>query len=103
IKEEEIAIEVKTLSEDIQKEKNDYHFNIYAETKEMKVNDPIRVMPVTEVSESVINRLSLEAYMKVTKQLMDSKPKAKTEEVPAELNFTLKQETATPQAIKEEV
>src|SRR5690606_31256168 len=103
IKEEEIAFEVKTVTEDVQEERNEFLFDISAETKEMKVNDPIRVVPVTEVSEAGITRFSLEEYMEVEKQLMDSKPKAKTEEVPAELNFTLKHETATPQAVKEEV
>lgn len=103
IKEEEIAFEVKTVTEDVQEERNEFLFDISAETKEMKVNDPIRVVPVTEVSEVGITRFSLEEYMEVEKQLMDSKPKAKTEEVPAELNFTLKQETEAPQAVKEEV
>ncbi len=102
IKEEEIAFEVKTVTEDVQEERNEFLFDISAETKEMKVNDPIRVVPVTEVSEAGITRFSLEEYMEVEKQLMDSKPKVKTEEVPAELNFTLKQEIATPQAVKEE-
>jgi cell division protein FtsZ len=102
IKEEEIAFEVKTVVEEVQEQRNEFLFDISAETKEMKVNDPIRVVPVTEVSEVGITRYSLEEYMEVEKQLMDSKPKVKTEEVPAELNFTLKQEIATPQAVKEE-
>src|SRR5690606_2579508 len=103
IKEEEIAFEVKTVTEEVHEERNEFLFDISAETKEMKVNDPIRVVPVTEVSEAGITRFSLEEYMEVEKQLMDSKPKDKTEEVPAELKFTLKQETPTPQAVKEEV
>lgn len=101
-KEEEITFEVKTVKEESQTQRNEFLFDISSETKEIKVNDPIRVVPVTEVSESGITRYSLEEYMEVEKQLIDSKPKAKTEEVPAELNFTLKQEVATPQAVKEE-
>src|SRR5690606_3913356 len=51
IKEEEIAFEVKTVVEEVQEQRNEFLFDISAETKEMKVNDPIRVVPVTEVSE----------------------------------------------------
>lgn len=99
---EEISFEVKTINEEPKQEKNEFLFDISAETKEMQVNDPIRVVPVTEVSESGVTRYSLEEYMEVEKQLMDSKPKTKTEEVPAELNFTLKQESVAPEAVKEE-
>jgi len=99
---EEIAFEIEAASQEPEEEKNEFLFDISAETKEMQVNDPIRVVPVTEVSESGVTRYSLEEYMEVEKQLMDSKPKAKTEEVPAELNFTLKQETQTPEAVEEE-
>lgn len=98
-KEEEISFEVKTTKADTQ----EFLFDISAETKEMKVNDPIRVVPVTEVSQSGITRYSLEEYMEVEKQLMESKPKAKTEEIPAELNFTLKHEPIAPEAVNEEI
>lgn len=98
-KEEEISFEVKTTKADTQ----EFLFDISAETKEMKVNDPIRVVPVTEVSQSGITRYSLEEYMEVEKQLMESKPKAKTEEIPAELNFTLKHEPIAPEAANEEI
>lgn len=98
-KEEEISFEVKTTKADT----HEFLFDISAETKEMKVNDPIRVVPVTEVSQSGITRYSLEEYMEVEKQLMESKPKAKAEEIPAELNFTLKHEPIAPEAANEEI
>lgn len=75
------------------KQENEFLFELSTETKEMKVTDPIHVIPVTEVDQSGVKRYSLEEYMEVENSLMNSKPVAETkEEVPAELNFTLKQE-----------
>lgn len=75
------------------KQENEFLFELSAETKEMKVTDPIHVIPLTEVDEAGVKRYSLEEYMEVETSLMSSKPVAEVkEEIPAELNFTLKQE-----------
>lgn len=83
---------------------NEFLFELSAETKEMKVTDPIHVIPLTEVDETGVKRYSLEEYMEVENSLMNSKPVAEVkEEVPAELNFTLKQEeTIVAEEQKEE-
>lgn len=75
------------------KKENEFLFELSTETKEMKVTDPIHVIPVTEVNETGVKRYSLEEYMEVENSLMNSKPVVEVkEEVSAELNFTLKQE-----------
>lgn len=85
------------------KQQDDFLFELSTETKEMKVTDPIHVIPVTEVNETGVKRYSLEEYMEVENSLMNSKPVAEIkEEVSAELNFTLKQdETVVAEEQKE--
>lgn len=83
--------------EEAKEPKNEMTFELSDETKQIKVNDPIQIIPFTEVNESGIKRYSLEEYMEVENSLMSSKPKVEekhVEEVPAELNFTLKQSEA---------
>ncbi|MFA5556491.1 MAG: cell division protein FtsZ [Flavobacteriaceae bacterium] len=82
------------LSKEEEEPKKKFTFEITSETKDIEVNEPIHVIPVTEVNETGVKRYSLEEYMEVENSLMSSKPveeEKKTEEVPAELNFTLKQ------------
>lgn len=81
----------------LNKEENEIIFDLSEETKQIEVSNPIQVIPVTEVSESGITRYSLEEYMEVEQQLTSSKaqPEPQKEELPAELNFTLKQEEPT--------
>ena len=75
------------------KQENEFLFELSTETKEMKVTDPIHVIPLTEVDEAGVKRYSLEEYMEVETSLMSSKPAVEVkEEISAELNFTLKQE-----------
>jgi cell division protein FtsZ len=59
--------------------------------KDLKVNEPIEVIPLTEVSEQGIVRYSLEEYMEIEEDLMNSKPLAKVAEPQQEsLSITLK-------------
>ncbi len=84
------AFEPKT---EVTNRENEFLFELSDETKQIKVKDPIHLIPVTEVNETGVKRYSLEEYMEVESSLMNSKPIVETkEEVPAELNFTLKQE-----------
>lgn len=87
------------LNQQEEKKENEFLFEISQETKEMKVTDPIHVIPVTEVDQSGVKRYSLEEYMEVENSLMSSKPAVAEvkEEVPSELNFTLKQEETEEQ------
>lgn len=62
------------------------------ETKEIKVNDAVQFVPVTELSDNGIIKYSLEEFMEPEAEFMP-KPVAKVVEpvIPAELNITLKQ------------
>ncbi|PXY41096.1 cell division protein FtsZ [Flavobacterium cheongpyeongense] len=74
-------------------EDNKILFELTNETRNIKVNEPVSFVPVTEVSENGIIKYSLEEYMEVENDLMTSKPVEKGTEdvVPEELNITLKQ------------
>ena len=76
-------------------EDNKVLFELTNETREIKVNDPVQFVPVTEVSDNGIIKYSLEEYMEVENDLMTSKPVEKVIEdvVPEELNITLKPRT----------
>ena len=52
---------------------------------------PIQFVPVTELTDNGIIKYSLEEYMEVENDFVQSKPQVKQEEVPAELNITMKQ------------
>jgi cell division protein FtsZ len=61
------------------------------ETREIKVNQPVQFVPVTELDNGII-KYSLEEYMEVENDFISSKPVAKVEEViPEEMNITMKQ------------
>jgi cell division protein FtsZ len=73
-------------------EDNKILFELTNETRNIKVNDPVQFVPVTELSDKGVIKYSLEEYMEVENDLMTSKPieKAVEDVVPAELNITLK-------------
>lgn len=73
-------------------EDNRILFELTSETRNIKVNDPVSFVPVTEVAENGIIKYSLEEYMEVENDLITSKPIEKVVEdvVPEELNITLK-------------
>jgi cell division protein FtsZ len=68
-------------------------FELTKETREIKVNQPVQFVPVTELSENGIIKYSLEEYMEAENDFISSKPAAKVVEevIPAELNITMKQ------------
>ncbi|WPR72717.1 cell division protein FtsZ [Flavobacterium sp. NG2] len=74
------------------KEEENTIFELTNETREIKVNQPVQFVPVTELSENGIIKYSLEEYMEAENDLMSSKPVAKVVEevVPEELNITMK-------------
>jgi cell division protein FtsZ len=73
-------------------EDNKILFELTNETRNIKVNEPVSFVPVTELSENGIIKYSLEEYMEVENDLIGSKPVEKVVEnvVPEELNITLK-------------
>jgi cell division protein FtsZ len=73
------------------------------ETRDIKVNEPVEFVPVTELSENGIIKYSLEEYMEADVEFVASKPAVKIVEevIPAEMNITMKQvETSTDAASK---
>ncbi|WP_269226222.1 cell division protein FtsZ [Flavobacterium eburneipallidum] len=68
-------------------------FELTNETREIKVNEAVQFVPVTELSDGGIIRYSLEEYTDLENTLLDSKPTATVVEevIPAELNITMKQ------------
>lgn len=79
-------------SEPSKKDETRTLFEISNEIKEIKVNDAVQFVPVTELSENGIIRYSLEEYTEVENALLDSKPTAKVVEevIPEELNIIMK-------------
>lgn len=73
-------------------EDNKILFELTNETRNIKVNEPVSFVPVTELSDNGIIKYSLEEYMEVENDLMASKPVEKAIEnvVPEEMNITLK-------------
>jgi cell division protein FtsZ len=76
-----------------QEETNNFLFELTNETREINVVQPVQLVPITELSDKGVIKYSLEEYMDVENDLMESKPAAKieVEVVPAELNITMKQ------------
>ena len=74
-----------------QVEENKVMFELTNETCEIKVNEAVQFVPVTELSENGIIKYSLEEYMEAEPDFI-TKPVAKAPEfvVPAELNITMK-------------
>jgi cell division protein FtsZ len=80
-------------SEPVKSEENKTLFELSNETKNIKVNEPVQFVPVTELTDNGIIRYSLEEYTEVENALLDSKPAAAIieEVIPEELNITMKQ------------
>ncbi|MFV5696703.1 cell division protein FtsZ [Flavobacterium sp. LB3P122] len=78
-----------------QVEENKVLFELTNETRDIKVNEAVQFVPVTELADNGIIKYSLEEYMEPENDFM-AKPVAKTPEVviPAELNITMKQVNA---------
>ena len=78
-------------------------FNLSESVNEIVVNEPVQFVPVTELNEGGIIKYSLEEYMELENDLLNSKPSAATiveEPIAEELNITMKVETTEkPSAI----
>ncbi len=72
-------------------------FELSAETKDITVNQPVQVVPMTELNETGVIRYSLEEYMEIETSLVESKPIAKVAEPePEELKITMKKVDLSP-------
>jgi cell division protein FtsZ len=75
------------------KEDSKLVFELNEETKNIIVNEPVQVVPMTELNEQGIIKYSLEEYMELENDLLGSKPAATIVEEPIaeELNIVMKQ------------
>lgn len=74
------------------KEENKIFFDLTNETKDITVNEPVQFVPVTELTDKGIIRYSLEEFTEIDNVQIDTKPSISAfEEVPEELNITMKQ------------
>lgn len=97
-KEEQISFSFDLSAENFKRETREL-FHLTEETKDIKVNDPVQMVPVTELNEKGIIKYSLEDYLEKENELLSSKPVAKVEEpVAEELNITMKE--TSPEAPK---
>nr|WP_315196505.1 cell division protein FtsZ [uncultured Flavobacterium sp.] len=73
-------------------ETNNFLFELTNETRNIKVVEPVQFVPVTELSDNGVIKYSLEEYMDIENDLVESKPVARIEEevIPAEMNITMK-------------
>ena len=84
-------------AEPVQEKEEKILFELTNETKEIKVNQAVQFVPVTELSDKGIIKYSLEEYMDAENELVSSKPvKAVEEVVPEELNITMKKVEMAP-------
>ena len=73
------------------KQEERIYFDLTAETKNIEVNEPIEFVSVTELNENGVIKYSLEEYMEIDNDLLNSKPtETITEPVEESLNITMK-------------
>ena len=74
-------------------EENKILFDLSASANDIEVNQPVQFVPMTELNEKGIIKYSLEEYMEIENDLLNSKPVAKivAEPIAAELNITMKE------------
>jgi cell division protein FtsZ len=84
-------------AEPVQEKEEKVLFELTNETKEIKVNQAVQFVPVTELSDNGVIKYSLEEYMDAEE--LASKPAAKVVEevIPEELNFTMKKVELAPE------
>ncbi|HLA55559.1 MAG TPA: cell division protein FtsZ [Flavobacterium sp.] len=75
------------------KDENRILFELTNETKEIEVNQPVQVVPMTELNENGVIKYSLEEYMELENDLLNSKPVAEAVEEPIadELKITMRE------------
>ncbi|WP_396147654.1 cell division protein FtsZ [Flavobacterium sp.] len=73
------------------KQEETIYFDLTAETKDIEVNEPIEFVSVTELNENGVIKYSLEEYMEIDNDLLNSKPtETISEPLEESLNITMK-------------
>ena len=94
-KEEEqitFSFDIPVATPEVKVDENRILFDLSDETRNIKVNEHVEFVPVTEVNQNGVVRYSLEEYMEIENDLISSKPveAKKVEEIEESLNFTMK-------------
>ena len=94
-KEEEqitFSFDLPVATPEVKVEENRILFDLSDETRDIKVNEHLEFVPVTEINQNGVVRYSLEEYMEIENDLISSKPveTKKVEEIEESLNFTMK-------------
>jgi cell division protein FtsZ len=78
--------------EPVKREETKTLFELSNETRDIKVNEPVQFVPVTELTDNGIIRYSLEEYTEMENVFIDSKPTTAVieEVIPEEMNITMK-------------
>ena len=96
-KEPTFSFDLPIAKQSTEKEEERAIFELTNEIKSIEVNKPVQVVPVTEVNQSGVIRYSLEEYMEVENNLLDSKPEVKAVEPEREeLKITMKVNSPSP-------
>ena len=94
IEEEQItfSFDLPVAKPQVKTDENRILFDLSDETRDIKVNEHVEFVPVTELNQNGVVKYSLEEYMEIENDLISSKPAAKIVEEPIEesLNFTMK-------------
>lgn len=94
-KEEEqitFSFDLPVATPEVKVEENRILFDLSDETRDIKVNEHVEFVPITEINQNGVVRYSLEEYMEIENDLLNSKPveAKKVEEIEESLNFTMK-------------
>ena len=94
-KEEEqitFSFDLPVATPEVKVEENRILFDLSDETRNIKVNEHVEFVPITEINQNGVVRYSLEEYMEIENDLISSKPveAKKVEEIEESLNFTMK-------------
>jgi cell division protein FtsZ len=94
----DLPITPKAVANETVIDENKILFELTNETKEINVIEAVSVVPMTELNENGIIKYSLEEYMELEDELLNSKPAATivAEPIAEELNITMKQVEVTP-------
>jgi cell division protein FtsZ len=94
----DLPITPKAVANETVIDENKILFELTNETKEINVIEAVSVVPMTELNQNGIIKYSLEEYMELEDELLNSKPAATivAEPIAEELNITMKQVEVTP-------
>ncbi len=94
VKEEQVtfSFDMPIVASEPEIDENKILFELTNETKNIEVNQPVQMVPITELNENGIIKYSLEEYMEVENELLNSKPveNIAAEPIAEELNITVK-------------